>query len=191
MDLEHRLEKNLKWPPTEEGEEKRYGIVDKTLHELLSYCIGMFGFSEDIINHIWSYERDQNSEEIEWYRYIYGEYYAKRYFIRINEERNRLEGIIGKTSKERERAKSTAYADYKTYSEAGNFQSPKYKHANEILKHFAGIEQTDRIKSLSHHWYQKLTSEEYRDVYAKYSIIIDALMNIAYPPFMKNIFQPM
>jgi hypothetical protein len=186
-----RHERKLKLPPSEEGEEKRYGIIDKKLHEFLSYCVGMLGSTEIIMDHVWRYERSQIAEEIEWYRYIYGEDYTKRYFTRINEKRIQMDRTIGKTIGERKRTKAAAEVKFKTCHEAGDFQSPKYKHANEILKHFAGIEETNRIKSWSYYWRQKLSSEEYREVHTNYSIIADALMNIAYPPFMKNIFQPM
>jgi hypothetical protein len=101
------------------------------------------------------------------------------------------ERVIGRTARERKRAKAVADTDYKTYCEAGDFQSPKYKYACEIRKHFSGIETTDSIKSWSYYWHQKLSSEEYNDVHTNYSIITDTLMNIAYPDFMKNIFQPM
>jgi hypothetical protein len=186
-----RHERKLKLPPSEEGEEKRYGIVDKRLHEFMSYCVGMFGFTETIMDHIWSYKRKPRDEEIEWYRYIYGEDDAKRYFTRINEERTHLERIIGKTDRERKRARAAAEADYKTCHEDGDFQSPKYNTAYKIQMHFVGIERADSIKSMSYYWHQKLSSEEYRDVRTNYGIITDALMNIAYPDFMENIFQPM
>lgn len=185
-----RHERKLKLPPAEEGEEKRYGIVDKRLYEFMSYCVGMFGSTETIMDHVWSYERNQTKEEVEWYRYIYGEDYAKRYFIRVNEERRRLERIIGKTARERKRAKAAADADYKACFEAGDFQSPKYNSACEIQRHFVGIEEADSIKSWSYYWHQKLSGEEYNDVRANYSIITDALMNIVYPDFMKDVFHP-
>jgi hypothetical protein len=150
----------------------------------------MLGSTEIIMDYVWRYERKQMPEEMEWHRYIYGEDYGNRYFTRVNEKRSRLQGIIGKTEKERKRAKAVADTDYKTCREAGDNQSPKYKRACEILEHFAGTETTDSIKSWSYSLYQKLSSKEYDDVRANYSIIADALIMIAYPDFMKNIFQP-
>lgn len=185
-----RLKKKLEWPPVGEGKEIRYGIADKRLHEFLSYCIGMFGSTERIMEHIWSYERNPMTEETDWYRYIFGADYSKSYFLRVNEERSRLERIIGKTTKERKRVKAIADADYRACHEAGDFQSRKYKSACEIQMHFVGIERTDSIKSWSYYWHQKLSSEEYSDVNSNYGIIVDALMNIAYPDFMKDVFQP-
>jgi hypothetical protein len=186
----YRFQKNLKWPPAEEGEEKRYGIADKKLQEFMQLSIGLLGYTEMIMRHIWRYERKPVVEEIEWYSYIYGKARSTSYFIEFNEERSRVQRIIGKTDTERKRAKSVADANYKACCEAGDFQSPKYKSVCEIQNHFAGIETIDRIRSLSYQWHQKLSSEEYIDVHSNYSIIVDTLMNIAYPEFMKDVFQP-
>jgi hypothetical protein len=185
-----RHERKLKLPPSKEGEEKRYGIVDKKLRDFMQRTIALLGDTEMAMRHIWRYKRKPRPEEIEWYRYIYGEHRTNSYFTRINEERTRLERIIGKTDRERKRAKAAAETDYKTCHEAGDFQSPKYNTACKIQMHLVDIERADSIKSMSYYWHQKLSSEEYRDVRTNYSIITDALMNIAYPDFMKNIFQP-
>jgi hypothetical protein len=143
-----------------------------------------------VMRHIWRYKRNPKLEEKEWYSYIYGKAYSTNYFIEVNEERSRLEKKIGKTTRQRKRAKAAADADYKTCLEAGDFQSPKYNSACEIQEHFAGIDTIDRIRSSPYYLHQKLSSEEYSDVHSNYGIIADILMNIAYPDFMKDVFQP-
>jgi hypothetical protein len=100
-----------------------------------------------VMRYIWRYKRKPTLEEIEWYSCIHGKDRTSSYFMRVNEERNRLERIIRKTSKERKLAKDAADADYKRCCEAGDFQSPTYMSACEIRNHFAGIETIDRIRS--------------------------------------------
>ncbi len=136
-----RLEKKLNWPPLEEGKEIRYGIVDKKLHEFLSYCIaGLLSSSESLMRYIWRYKRKPTENETQWHDYIYGKRYTTSYFLRVNQDRSQLEKMIGKTSMERKNAKAAADADYKACIVAGDFQSLKYKSACEIQSHFAGIE---------------------------------------------------
>jgi hypothetical protein len=186
----YRLEKNLKWPPVEEGEETRYGIADKKLRDFMQLSIGLFGYTEMVMRYTWRYKRNPTLEEKEWFSYIYGKARSNSYFIEVIEERSRLEKKIGKTTSQRKRAKAAADADYTACVEAGDFQSPKYGSVCEIQNHFAGIETIDRIRSSPYYWHQKLSNEEYKDIYSNYGIIADTLVNIAYPDFMKDVFQP-
>jgi hypothetical protein len=182
-----RYERNLKLPPFEEN---RYGIVDKKLHEFMSYCVAMLSATATTMDYVWRYERGQETEERKWYEYIHGKVQAKHYFTRINEKRIQMERIIGKTTGERKKTKTAAEVDLKICREVGDFQSPKYKHAEEVLMYFVCIKQKYSLKSWPYSLHQKLSNKEYDNVRVNYSIIADALMKLAYPDFMNNIFPP-
>ena len=136
-----------------------------------------------LMEYVWKYKRRPKREEVEWYQFLHGKHRTFSFFTKINQKRIMLKNVT------KQKEKAAAKADYKAAVETGDFRSPKYKAACEILDYIAGGETTNRlIKTLRGKSYETL-EEKHNSLHENYKVITGPLMNsIAYPRFLSSVW---